>query len=234
MDRVAVCGTADPSSILGGCTRRSVGVVEPASPAGRRACTYTFGGVPERLNGQVSKTLGVARLTRVQISPPPHCQLIMIKEYSAGGIVFKKKKKKGPSTSLRTKAHKQSVLWLVCQHSQHKGWVFPKGFIGDKIAGESIENTALREVEEETGVKARLLEKLPDTAGYFYVFNKEKRFKTVHYFLMKYTSGDITKHDFEMQDVAWWDEAKVKKDLTYKSDKKAFEQALKLFKKMQD
>jgi NADH pyrophosphatase NudC (nudix superfamily) len=147
----------------------------------------------------------------------------MKKEFSAGGIVFKRSK---------IKDQRSKIVWLVCQHSQHKGWVFPKGFIGDHIKGESIENTAVREVEEETGVKAMILEKLPDTAGYFYVWEKEKRFKTVHYFLMKYKSGDITKHDFEMQDVQWWEEERVKKDLTYKSDKKAFEEALKLFRSL--
>lgn len=147
----------------------------------------------------------------------------MKKEYSAGGIVYKK---------FQMPNDKFQIKWLVCQHSQHKGWVFPKGFIGDHIEGESVEATAVREVEEETGAKAKILIKLENLAGYFYVWQKEKRFKTVHYFLMKYMSGDITKHDFEMQDVAWWDEEKVKKDLTYKSDKLAFKEALQLYKRM--
>lgn len=138
----------------------------------------------------------------------------MTRESSAGGIVYKKQK---PTT-----------LWLVCQHSQHKGWVFPKGFIGDRIEGESIEDTALREVKEETGIAAKIIKKLKDTAGYFYVWKGEKRFKTVHYFLMSYVSGDINDHDFEMQDVEWLKEADVRERLTYKSDKKAFEEALKL------
>ena len=65
----------------------------------------------------------------------------MIKEFSAGGIVYKKQK---PTT----KNQRAMTLWLVCQHSQHKGWVFPKGFIGDHIDGESEKDTALREVKE--------------------------------------------------------------------------------------
>ncbi len=138
----------------------------------------------------------------------------MTREFSAGGIVFKK--------------DKNQLFWLVCQHSQHKGWVFPKGFIGDHIKGESIEDTATREVKEETGVDAKIIKKLKDPAGYFYVWKGEKRYKTVYYFLMGYQGGDISKHDFEMSAVTWWTKEKVEKDLTYKSDKQAFQEALKI------
>jgi ADP-ribose pyrophosphatase YjhB (NUDIX family) len=150
----------------------------------------------------------------------------MIKEFSAGGIVYKKSKIKDQKSKLNVE---NDVLWLVAQHSQHKGWVFPKGFIGDKIAGETKENTAVREVEEETGVKGKILIELSKPAGYFYVFKGEKRYKTVYYFLMKYVKGDITKHDFEMSTVEWWPTEKVKRNLTYKSDKIAFTEALKLY-----
>jgi len=144
----------------------------------------------------------------------------MIREFSAGGIVYERKA--------------NNVLWLVCQHSQHKGWVFPKGFIGDHPSTssgqvESKEEAALREVEEETGVKGRIIARLPKPAGYFYVWKGEKRFKTVYYFLMEYAGGDIKNHDFEMMKVEWWPKEKVEKDLTYKSDKTAFQEALKLF-----
>lgn len=149
----------------------------------------------------------------------------MKREFSAGGIVFK-------ITNNKKQITKSNILWLVCQHSQHKGWVFPKGFIGDKIAGESIEETALREVEEETGVKGKILKKLDDPAGYFYIWKGEKRYKTVYYFLMRYISGDISRHDFEMSAVEWWTKEKVEKDLTYKSDKLAFKEASKLIKQL--
>ena len=54
----------------------------------------------------------------------------MKREFSAGGVVFKKEN--------------GTTRILVSQHSGHHGWVFPKGFIGDKIEGESKEDTALR------------------------------------------------------------------------------------------
>ncbi len=146
----------------------------------------------------------------------------MTREFSAGGIVYKRVKTH--NSQLTT----HNLLWLVCQHSQHKGWVFPKGLIGDNIKGEKSEETAVREVEEETGVKARIIKKLKNPATYWYVWQKDKRFKTVYYFLMEYVSGDIKNHDHEMSAVEWLPTDKVEERLSYKSDKKAFEEALKI------
>ena len=148
----------------------------------------------------------------------------MQKEFSAGGIVYKKKFKVQSS-----KFKVNEVLWLVCQHSQHKGWVFPKGLIGDHKKGESSEETAVREVEEETGIIGEIIAKLKNLAKYFYVWQGEKRFKTVDYFLMKYIRGDINNHDLEMCDVIWLPTHKVPEKLTYKSDKTAFKEALEIF-----
>ena len=132
-------------------------------------------------------------------------------EFSAGGIVYKK--------------YSSNFLILVAQHSQHLGWVFPKGFIGDTIKGEKKEATAIREVEEETGIKAEILKSLTPVT-YWYVMDGEKRKKTVYYFIMKHTGGDIAKHDHEMAQVEWLPEDQVLERLTYKSDKDAYQEAL--------
>ena len=136
---------------------------------------------------------------------------IMKFEFSAGGIVFKKSQ--------------QGIEVLLCQHSYHHGWGFPKGLIGDKIHGEKKEETALREVEEETGASGVIIEPL-EPVTYWYKFEEQKIKKTVYYFVMKYDGGDITKHDFEMEDVRWVESDKVLKKLTFKSDKTVFEKAL--------
>jgi 8-oxo-dGTP pyrophosphatase MutT (NUDIX family) len=134
-------------------------------------------------------------------------------EFSAGGIVFKKENGK--------------ALVLVSQHSQHHGWVFPKGLIGDHVKGEQKEDTAIREVEEETGVKGKIIKPLTPVK-YWYVFKDEKIKKTVYYFLMEFVGGDITKHDFEMENVEWLSEKEVENRLTYPSDKKVWQEAEKL------
>ena len=116
------------------------------------------------------------------------------------------------------------MLILVAQHSQHHGWVFPKGLI-DK--GESKEEAALREVEEETGIKGKILKSL-SPIEYWYVQEGEKIKKTVYYFLMEETGGDIKNHDYEMENVEWILPQEVENRLTYKSEKQVWEEARKL------
>lgn len=139
------------------------------------------------------------------------------KEISAGGIVFKKANQ---STS--------NIVWLITQHSQHKGWGFPKGLIGDTNSNEKMEEAALREVEEEGGVKAKIVSEKPVEIKYKYRFDDYLVDKTVFYFLMEYISGDPKDHDWEMMDAKFAPEDEVKKTLTYKSDKEAFSKILKL------
>ena len=133
-------------------------------------------------------------------------------EISAGGIVYKKLDK--------------NILWLVVQHAEHGGWVFPKGLVGDTKRGESLEDAALRETEEEGGVKASIIERIPNPNEYFYKRDGELRKKTVYYYLMEYISGDPANHDDEIKDAKFITTKEVKKILTYKNDLISFENAL--------
>ena len=134
-------------------------------------------------------------------------------EFSAGGVVYKKSAGK--------------LFVLVCQHSQHHGWVFPKGLIGDHVENEGKEETAIREVREETGVLGKIIKPL-NTADYWYVFENEKIKKTVYYYLMNVVSEDISKHDKEMENVEWLEAENVENRLTYPSEKKVWQEARKL------
>jgi len=135
------------------------------------------------------------------------------KEVAAGGIVFRKSfDPSGGSTR----------EWLVCQHSQHKGWVFPKGLIGDIHANETMEVAALREVQEEGGVKTQIAHPQPIRVEYSYTWSNMKIDKTVFYFLMHYISGDPKNHDWEMMDAKFISEEDVVNTLTYPSDREAF------------
>lgn len=136
-------------------------------------------------------------------------------EFSAGGVVYKKEQGK--------------IFILLGQHSGHKGWVFPKGLIGDHKQGEGKEETAVREVKEETGVEAEI-EKTITPIEYWYVWEGEKRKKTVYYFLMREKGGNIKDHDWEMSEVKWVPQGEVEKTLTYPSDKKIWREARSLLK----
>lgn len=165
------------------------------------------GGVQERLIWPVSKTERIVRFTQVQILSPPLMKL----EFSAGGIVFKKQGDK--------------VFILLAQHSGHHGWVFPKGHIGDHTENESVEEAALREVFEETGAKGKILQTLNPIEYFFEDEGKEIK-KTVQYFLMEYIGGNISKHDFEMENVEWLSINDVENRLTYPSDKKVWQETI--------
>lgn len=139
----------------------------------------------------------------------------IIYQTSAGGIVFKKENNK--------------TLWLVVQHSGHKGWVFPKGLVGDKVKNEPMRDAALREVEEEGGVKAKIVSKEPVKTFYQYRYQNELIKKSVFYFLMEYLSGNPKDHDWEVMEAKFIPTEKVGKTLTYPSDKQAFEKILQIY-----
>jgi 8-oxo-dGTP pyrophosphatase MutT (NUDIX family) len=151
-------------------------------------------------------------------------------EVSAGGIVYKQVKSMSrvKSRDQKSQLHQgfggqakaQSIEWLICQHSEHKGWVFPKGLIGDTKQGEAMEEAALRETKEEGGVKAKIIDKLPKPVEYFYKFKGQLIKKTVYYYLMEITEAKFLSED------------EVKKTLTYRSDKEAFIEAINLFNKL--
>jgi 8-oxo-dGTP pyrophosphatase MutT (NUDIX family) len=137
-------------------------------------------------------------------------------EHSAGGIVFK----------LDSGAHEP--LWLICKHSGYHKWVFPKGLIDP---GETIDQTALREVREETGIEAEIIAQLPEPETYIYTFSGQKVHKRVDFFLMWAVGGSTDNHDFETEDVRWVTENEVFQMLGYELSKNTFQQALELYEK---
>jgi 8-oxo-dGTP pyrophosphatase MutT (NUDIX family) len=78
-------------------------------------------------------------------------------------------------------------------------WTLPKG---TPDPGETIEETALREVGEETGLEVRIVGQLP-SIEYAFVQDGTRIHKTVHYFLMEPTGGDLARHDAEFERVRW-------------------------------
>ena len=78
-------------------------------------------------------------------------------------------------------------------------WTLPKG---TPSPGETTEQTALREVAEETGLEVRILAPLP-SIEYTFTQDATRIRKVVHYFLMEPTGGDLSRHDHEFEAVRW-------------------------------
>ena len=105
-------------------------------------------------------------------------------------------------------------------------WALPKGIIGE---GERPEETALREVVEETGVEGRLVGKLEDIR-YVYTWEGERVFKVVSFYLVRYVRGRLgdIPEEFrrEVADVRWLPLEDAPRLLAYAGERQMAEKAI--------
>jgi 8-oxo-dGTP pyrophosphatase MutT (NUDIX family) len=122
-------------------------------------------------------------------------------EHSAGGVVVTRLG--GPPPSTPTSGGEPRFAVVLASRRRRDGtlaWGLPKGLVEP---GEEPAVTAVREVREETGLDARIVEPLGDVS-YFYVWEGERVRKKVTFFLMHATGGDIADHDHEMEEIRWF------------------------------
>ena len=123
---------------------------------------------------------------------------------SAGGIVIR---------------HESGRAWLVIgsrrRERDARTWTLPKG---TPEPGESREETALREVAEETGLQVQITAPL-DSIEYSFVQSGRRIQKTVHYFLMDPVGGDLAAHDHEFEQVRWVTFAEARTLLTFETER---------------
>lgn len=100
-------------------------------------------------------------------------------------------------------------------------WGLPKGLVEPD---ETREQTAVREVREETGLEADVEASLGEIR-YFYVWEGVRVRKVVHFFLMRATGGDVSQHDHEMEDVRWFPLSKALRRATYKGEREVLQRA---------
>ncbi len=127
----------------------------------------------------------------------------MKREYSAGGLVIRRFHGRPFFAAIRPRKN-EGVLAL------------PKGHPDE---GESAEDAAAREVREETGLDAELVEKLGDVR-YFYMTRKRNRvFKIVSFYLFRYRSGSVRDHDHEVESAEWVPLADAERLLSYDGER---------------
>jgi len=93
-------------------------------------------------------------------------------------------------------------------------WALPKG---TPRAGESVEEVALREVGEETGLKVRIVTEL-GTIHYVFVRQNVRYEKDVRHFLLEPVGGDLSLHDAEYDLVCWFPISEAYRRMTYQNE----------------
>jgi 8-oxo-dGTP pyrophosphatase MutT (NUDIX family) len=88
---------------------------------------------------------------------------------------------------------------LLVHRRQPVLWALPKG---TPDSGETVEETALRETREETGIEVEIEAPL-SSIRYFFVRGTTRFHKTVHFFLMRPIGGALELHDGEFDEVRW-------------------------------
>ena len=112
----------------------------------------------------------------------------------------------------------------MCGRKEPLRWSLPKG-TPDK--GESLEETALREVREETGLEVALEAQIANI-NYWFVTpdHRVQCNKTVHFYLMAHKGGSTDQHDPEFDEVRWFPANEALKGLAYANEAKILEEAL--------
>ena len=115
------------------------------------------------------------------------------------------------------------VVVPVKRDAQHRrALVLPKGHLD---AGETEQDAAIREVTEETGVIAELVDKLGDVE-YSYERRGRRRDKRVAFYLLEYRSGNLEDHDHEIEEARWMPLDAAARELTYPGEREIVKRAL--------
>src|SRR5271170_3585402 len=107
-------------------------------------------------------------------------------------------------------------------------WSLPKGHIE---LGETAEETAIREVAEETGIQGSVLAAL-GRIDYWFVTDGRRVHKTVHHYLMRFLGGELSDEDVEVSEVAWVPLTELPARLAYADERRLAEVANGLIEKL--
>ena len=107
-------------------------------------------------------------------------------------------------------------------------WSLPKGHIE---LGETAEQTAIREVAEETGIQGSVLAAL-GSIDYWFVTEGRRVHKTVHHYLMRFLGGELSDEDVEVSEVAWVPLKELPSRLAYADERRLAEVAGELIDKL--
>ena len=140
-------------------------------------------------------------------------RLRRVEEVSAGGLVVDQSPE-GPRAALIGRLDRRGLL----------RWSLPKGHVE---RGETPEDTAVREVAEETGITGRVLAPL-GTIDFWFTIADRRVHKTVHHFLLIAEGGELSDEDIEVTEVAWVPLPEVRARLAYDDERQLVDKASRL------
>ena len=136
-----------------------------------------------------------------------------VREISSGGVVYRRYKGRTEVALIRTRDK----------------WRLPKGRVEE---GEGLQETALREVREESGLEGRVVAKLGDIRNGKKKKTKEgetiRIFKRVYFYLIRRLKGDVRQHDEEVAEARWFPLEEAVNKLSYLSERKTMRKAMSL------
>lgn len=136
----------------------------------------------------------------------------VIREFSSGGCVFKDDK------------------WLVTKSAASdlypkQVWRLPKGWIDE---GEKVEKAALREVREEGGIEAKIIQKIETVKYFFTTADKSKILKFVTFYLMEFIKDLPESFGEETSEIAWLPYEEAYKKLSFSGERQVLKKAKEL------
>ena len=129
---------------------------------------------------------------------------------SAGGVVYRRRN--------------GDIEVVLCGRTEEGIWGLPKG---GPNPGESLEEAALREVSEETGLQVAI-ERRIGTIEYWFAREGVRYHKFVHHYLMTATGGSVEEHDWEYDRVDWFTAEEAYKTLSYRNEVEVVRKAVAL------
>jgi 8-oxo-dGTP pyrophosphatase MutT (NUDIX family) len=154
------------------------------------------------------------KASRLASKKSPSIKVPVKEQVSAGGVVFR-----GDKGVVE--------VVIVSVGGQHR-WQLPKGLVD---TGENPEITAVREAREEGGVSSEVVQPI-ETIEYWYVGLdngiKVRFHKRVHFYLLRYLSGDTEDHDWEVNEARWVPIEDATAQLAFDNERRVMERARQL------
>ena len=148
-------------------------------------------------------------MTRHARGRKAHQALRRVNEVSAGGLVLNPDTDPAMGALIGKLSRRGTLIWAL-----------PKGKVEP---GETLEHTAVREVQEETGIIGEILAPLGNVQ-YWFISGGKQIHKTVHHFLLRATGGALSDADVEVTKVAWVPLTKIPQRLSHPDERALMDQ----------